>query len=340
MMRGTLSESRFFVIGLIIALIIFAIDSSTPSGYAGSFLYILPVFICLWAKDRTVYLMAAIATVLTILAVPLQPVQDQSADLFNRPIAVIGIWIVVVLGVQRRKAENEAQRHAHDLIRSHDDLQRITYVVSHGLQELLNSINRNLMLVEENYQDEVGPYAMKNVHQASDSGRRMSELINDVLDYTGIDAAIFKLAAVDMNAVVAEVLKDLEVPIRDRKAEVQVDKLPTILADEEQITRVINNLLSNAIKFYRPGERPKVHISGMANPEEYVFSVRDNGIGLEMKDAERIFYMFNRLRPEEEYPGTGLGLAISRKIVERHGGRIWVESEPGKGTTFYFTIPA
>ncbi len=339
MIKSALSESRVFLISLVIAVIIFIIDSSTPSGYAGSFLYILPVFICLWAmRDRTVYWMAIIATILTILAVPFQPVQDPAADLFNRPIAIIGIWIVVILGVQRRKAEREAQEYARDLIGSHSDLKQLTYVVSHDLQEPLNTVVGDLTILEQNYRDKLDPDATERIHHAMDSGKRMSDLIRDLLDYSSIDATSTKFAPVDMNEVVAKTLKTLEESIRENEAEVQVDELPTIMADEGQMARVMRNLVDNAIR-YRGKERPKVHINCADDPEEYIFSVKDNGIGLDMKYADRIFHMLQRLHTREEYEGTGIGLAICRKIVERHGGRIWVDSIEGEGSTFFFSIP-
>ncbi len=337
MIKSTLSESRIFLISLVIAAVIFVIDSSTPSGYAGSFLYILPVFICLWSmRDRTVYWMAIIATILTILAVPFQPVQDPSADLFNRPIAIIGIWIVVVLGVQRRKAEREAQEYAQNLIRSHDDLKQLTNVVSHDLQKPLNTVVGDLTLLEQNYRDKIDPEAMEYIHHAMDSGKRMSDLITDLLDYSSIDITSDKFAPVDMNEVVTKALKDLEVPIRENEAQIYVDKLPTIMANETQMVRVMWNLVDNAIK-YRGKEFTKIHITCEMNSKEYVFSVKDNGMGLNMEYADRIFYMFQRLH--EEYPGTGVGLAICKKIIERHGGRIWVDSIEGEGSTFFFTIP-
>lgn len=340
MIRNALSESRIFAIALMISLIIFVIDSLTPSGYAGSFLYILPVFICLWAnRRRSIYWMGVIVTILAILAAPLQPSQNPSADLFNRPIAIIGIWLVVILGVQRRKAEDEAQRYARNLMRSHDDLQQINNVMSHDLPVPLQSVMGDLTMLEESYGDRLEPGAMEHVRHAIEGGKRISDLINDVLNYSSIDNIDMKISSVNMNEVVAKAMKLLEAPIRENEAEIQVDELPSILADEAQMVLVMQNLVGNAIKFHKPGERPKVHIASMMVHNENVFSIKDNGIGLNMKDAERIFYMFQRLHTSEEYPGTGLGLAITKKIVERHGGSIWVESEEGKGSTFFFTVP-
>jgi len=246
---------------------------------------------------------------------------------------------VVILGVQRRKAEDEAQRYAHNLMRSHDDQQQIMDIMSRDLPVPLQTIVDNLTTLEQNYQGKLDPGAMEHVQHALESGNRMNDLINDVVDYLGIDATGYRFSSVNMNEVVAKSLKILEGQIHETEAELQVDKLPTVMANESQMVLVMQNLVSNAAKFHKPGERPKVHIAYRENPNEHIFSVQDNGIGLNMKDADRIFYLFQRLHAKEGYHGTGLGLPITKRIVEEHGGRIWVESEEGKGSTFFFTLP-
>jgi chemotaxis family two-component system sensor kinase Cph1 len=166
----------------------------------------------------------------------------------------------------------------------------------------------------------------------------MRDLINDVLAYSRLDAHGKKFAPVDMNAVIAEVLTTLRETIEENKADVTVDPLPTVAADESQMMQVMQNLIGNALKFHGP-DRPIIRISSSPEEREWTISVKDNGIGLDMADAEKIFLMFQRLNNRDEYPGTGIGLAVAKKIVERHGGRIWVESKLGKGATFFFTIP-
>ena len=163
-------------------------------------------------------------------------------------------------------------------------------------------------------------------------------LINDLLAYSRIATRGKDFEPTDCGAVLDRTLGDLQFAIEDSGAEVTHDPLPTVNADDMQLGQVFQNLIGNAIKF-RGEESPHVHVSAEQKGKEWVFSVRDNGIGIDPEQAERIFVIFQRLHTRDEYPGTGIGLAICKKVVERHGGRIWVESEPGKGSTFYFTIP-
>jgi light-regulated signal transduction histidine kinase (bacteriophytochrome) len=166
----------------------------------------------------------------------------------------------------------------------------------------------------------------------------MRQLVNDLLDYSRVETKKQEFVPVDMNKVVEVVIGDLHVPINETKAKVIADRLPTVLADETQMKQVLLNLISNAIKF-RSSEPLKVKVSSLKHGNEFVFAVRDNGIGIDPKYYDNLFKMFQRLHTKDEYPGTGIGLAISKKVVERHGGRIWVESEEGEGSTFFFSLP-
>ena len=203
------TELRIFLISIILTVFIFAIDSLTPSGYAASFLYILPVFICLWApKDRMINWMALIVTILTIVAVPLQPPQDPFAELFNRPIAIAGIWIVALLGQQRRKSERVTEQYAQDLARSNAELQQFAYVASHDLQEPLRMVIGYLTLLERKYQDKLGPEGKEFIHYAVDGGKRMHDLINNLLDYSRVNNSGKVFVPVDMKDVVSEVRQE------------------------------------------------------------------------------------------------------------------------------------
>jgi light-regulated signal transduction histidine kinase (bacteriophytochrome) len=166
----------------------------------------------------------------------------------------------------------------------------------------------------------------------------MKALIDDLLEYSRIDAKGRDFTPVDMEKVVTRTLEMLRVSIEENKAEIGVDPLPSVIAEESQMLQVMQNLISNSIKFHGE-ERPKIRVSATPGSGEWIFSVKDHGIGLSMEYSERIFQMFQRLHTREKFPGTGVGLAIVKKIVERHGGRVWVESEEGKGATFFFTIP-
>jgi signal transduction histidine kinase len=241
--------------------------------------------------------------------------------------------------IERNKLVQEQKAIMRELQRSNAELEQFVYVASHDLQEPLRTVTNYLQLMERTFEHQLDPKAKEYIEYAVEGGNRMRELINDVLAYSRVDTQGKKLTPVDMNTVVSKVLTVLKVQIEENKAEIAVDPLPTILADESQIIQVMQNLIANALKFHGP-ERPLIRISSSPGEREWTFSVKDNGIGIAPQYHERVFEMFQRLHAREQYEGTGIGLAICRKIVDGHGGRIWVESEPEKGATFFFTIPS
>ncbi len=272
-------------------------------------------------------------------------VSGSSAPVFDAQgniVASIGLSIDVTeqIRVQRERDRLliEAEQYSVNLQRSNSELQQFTNIASHDLREPLRMVISYLALLEKNYKGQLDPTAQKYIHYAVDGGERMKALVDDLMEYSRIDSAVKPFTSVDMNSVVATVLNYLRMSIAEGNADITVDPLPTVIADTSQMVQVMQNLLANAIKFCRPGG-VQIHISCEENGNEWVFSVRDNGIGIDAKDSDRIFRMFQRLHTRLEYPGTGIGLAITKKIVERHGGRIWFESELGMGTTFLFTIP-
>jgi signal transduction histidine kinase len=240
--------------------------------------------------------------------------------------------------IERNKLVQEQKAIMSELQRSNAELQQFVYVASHDLQEPLRMVTSYLSLMERTFKHQLDPKAKEYIDYAMEGGNRMRDLINDVLAYSRVDTHGKKFAPVDMCTVVATVLTTLRAPIEENKAEVIVDPLPTVVADESQMIQVMQNLIGNALKFHG-SDRPIIRISLLPGEKEWTFSVKDNGIGLDMVDAEKIFLMFQRLNNRDKYPGTGIGLAVAKKIVERHRGRIWVESELGKGATFFFTIP-
>jgi light-regulated signal transduction histidine kinase (bacteriophytochrome) len=173
---------------------------------------------------------------------------------------------------------------------------------------------------------------------ATEGAERMRQLVNDLLTFSRIDTKAVDFTAVNMNKVVDAVRNELHFAIGEADAEVIVDTLPAVLGDESQLKQLLTNLVSNAVKFHND-EKPKIEISCTKDRNEWTFAVKDNGIGIDPRYHDRVFQMFQRLHTRDEYSGTGIGLAVAQKIVERHGGRIWVESEQGRGATFYFTIP-
>jgi hypothetical protein len=231
------------------------------------------------------------------------------------------------------------KRHAQELERSNAELEQFAYVASHDLQEPLRTIASYTQLLARRYRDKLDSDANEFMDFIVDAATRMQDLINDLLSYSRVGTRGHEFQPTDLNKVLENALQNLDLRIKDSGATVTFDNLPTLLGDDRQLLQLFQNLIGNALKF-RGEVPPKVHVGVIQHPGEYVFSVRDNGIGIDPQYAERIFLVFQRLHARGEYPGTGIGLAICKKIVERHGGRIWVESAPGKGSTFRFTIPA
>lgn len=251
--------------------------------------------------------------------------------------------ITAVMGVsrditQRKQADDSLNKANEELARSNTELERFAYVASHDLQEPLRMVTSYLQLLERRYKDRLDGDALEFINYAVDGSRRMKTLINDLLAYSRVGTRGKEFAPTDCNLVLSQVLLMLQPAIEETNAVITNDPLPKLLADEVQIEQLFQNLVGNAIKFH--GENPPtIHISALIEQDNWVFSVRDNGIGIDPQYFDRVFIIFQRLHSREEYQGTGIGLAISKRIVERHGGRIWIESEAGKGSTFFFTIP-
>lgn len=238
---------------------------------------------------------------------------------------------------ERRLAEEKLERTLIDLERSNKELEQFAYVASHDLQEPLRKVGSFTELLERRYKDQMGPDADRYIGYIVDGAKRMSMLINDLLTFSRIGTHAEQFAKTNLNTVLHRTLDDLQYRIRESGANITSDDLPVLMADETQIGLVFQNLISNAMKFCRDAPS-RVHVSARHEKGVWIFSVSDNGIGIEPDYFDRIFVMFQRLHAKGEYKGTGIGLAICKKIVERHGGRIWVESSFGKGSTFYFTI--
>ena len=241
--------------------------------------------------------------------------------------------------VERRKgAEEELERQVQDLARSNAELEQFAYVASHDLQEPLRMVTSYTQLLAKRYKDKLDSNANEFISFAVEGATRMGKLINDLLAYSRVGTHGNSLGPTDAKAILHEALANLLMAIKENEAVITHDQLPNVIADRGQMGRLFQNLIGNAIKF-RNESPPQVHISAQQKEDEWVFSVRDNGIGIDPEFAERIFIIFQRLHTREEYSGNGMGLAVCKKIVERHSGHIWVESQPGNGATFYFTIP-
>jgi PAS domain S-box-containing protein len=239
---------------------------------------------------------------------------------------------------ERKQMEEQLESTFADLQRSNAELEQFAYIASHDLQEPLRMITSYMQIIEEDYKGKLDEDADEYIGFAVDGAKRMQTLINDLLKYSRVGTKGKPLVPMSAETALTVALDNMQVTIDETKAVITHDQLPIVLGDDGQLSQVFQNLLSNAIKF-RSNSAPQIHISVEQTPEEWVFSVQDNGIGIDMKYADRIFTIFQRLHGREEYPGTGIGLAVVKKIVQRHGGRIWVKSAPESGSTFYFTLP-
>ncbi|MBI4314216.1 MAG: PAS domain S-box protein [Candidatus Omnitrophica bacterium] len=237
------------------------------------------------------------------------------------------------------QAQNALKSAADELARSNQELEQFAYAASHDLQEPLRKVASYTQLLGDTYKGKLDGEADKFIGYVVDGVVRMQALIKDLLLYSRVGRGEMTKEPISMDAVVSQVLSTLEIRIRETQAVVTKDPLPTVPVNRSQIEQLMQNLIGNAVKYH--GEAaPRIHVSAQRRGTHWVFSVRDNGIGIDPQHYDRVFVIFQRLHTRTQYEGTGIGLAICKKIVERHGGKIWVESKPGEGSTFLFTVPA
>jgi len=238
----------------------------------------------------------------------------------------------------RRLKEEALARKTEELARSNAELEQFAYVASHDLQEPLRMVSSYTQLLAKRYKGRLGQDADEFIEFAVDGAKRMQALINDLLGYSRVGTRGGEFQATSSEAAVASASRNLRAAIEESGATICSESLPTVVADPTQLVQLFQNLIGNAIK-YRDSAPPEIRVACEECPAELRFTVQDNGIGIDPRYAGRIFQIFQRLHHKKDYPGTGIGLAVCKKIVERHGGRIWVESQPGQGATFCFTIP-
>jgi signal transduction histidine kinase len=266
-------------------------------------------------------------------------INESILDMFNvaqRQANLEAVNEIIEQEVVERTAD--AEQRAQQLARSNAELAQFAYVASHDLQEPLRMVTSYCQLLERRYKGKLDAGADKYIAYAVDGANRMQVLINDLLTYSRVGRKGGPFRPTDCSAAADQAIANLQAAIQESGAVVTRDVLPTAMADGQQLTQVFQNLIGNAIKFRSRDETPRVHVSVAPDGNDWIFSVRDNGIGIAPEHRERIFQIFQRLHGRGEYPGTGIGLAICKKGVEHHGGRIWVESQPGRGSEFFFAI--
>ena len=267
---------------------------------------------------------------------------DLLPELTAFAISLLMVGGVVGLGrlletVERQRAELD--RVVGELRRSNKELEQFAYIASHDLNEPLRMIASYLQLIERRMKGHLDGEIKEFMDFALDGAARMRALIDGLLEFSRVGRRGEPQDGVDLNLLVESVLADLKSAIEEAGAVVTVDPLPSVRGVETELRRTFQNLIGNALKFHAKDRQPMIHVGATAKGKAWEFQVADNGIGIDAKHFEQIFQMFKRLHGQSEYPGTGLGLALSKRIVDMHGGRIWIESEPGKGSTFRFTLP-
>jgi len=348
--------------GLIFVLLVGFVDYATGSELNVSIFYLIPISLSVFFLNRKAGVFLSIASAVVSLAADLMAGHNYSHPMiiYWNSAVQLGFFLIIVFIlsalkieyekavnlnadlqdtlVELKRTEDELERKAQDLACSNAELERFAYVAAHDLKQPLIVAGGYMNRLGRLYRDKLDPNAERFIGYASDAMSRMEALIDALLAYARAGAKANELKVTNCNEVIGLAVTDLQAEIEKSGAIVTHDPLPIVLADDIQIGQLFQNLISNGIKFHK--ERPpRVHVSAKRKENEWVFCFCDNGIGIDPKDINGVFDIFQRLHSSSEYQGSGIGLATCKKIVECYGGRIWAESEPGKGSKFCFTIP-
>jgi len=337
----------FVSVGLLAVL---TVDFFIPTGVAVGVLYVL-FFLCLLSTENITYFyyFSLLTTTLIVIGSLLHSIEEITCKaILNRAISIIAIWTITFIivfyknsidfqNVRLRRKQIRISTVNEELINKNKELEQFAYIASHDLQEPLRTVSSFAQILKSNYENEIDTVGQKSLAYMTHATERMSLLIKGLLDYSRIGKDK-TLETFDTNQMVNEIRQDLANLIRDKKAVILGSDLPLITAYKTDIRLLFQNLISNGIKFSRPEVDPIIHIKCVENQSDWSFSVSDNGIGINQIYFERIFVIFQRLHDKQEYEGTGIGLSHCQKIVHLHGGKISLDSELNKGSTFSFNI--
>jgi len=330
--------TRDSLYGGIVLIAVFLIDIFIPLGVAVGALYVCCIVLVIRERKRVIVAFATFTSFMALLKFYIFFEPDTSWMVYvNRSISLIVIWATAFMAIRYRLLDEKEKREALLIEQKNKELEQFIYITSHDLKEPLRTIEGILGLLEKEYHQKMDENCKRYVGFINSSVMRMNSLTKALLDYGHIGQhAVF--VDIDCNKLLVDIQEDIALLIADTKTSLRIEGLPRIKGMENEIRMLFQNLISNAIKFQKPGVPPEISINAIEQDEMWRFSIQDNGIGIDEKFKEKIFIIFQRLHKRNEYEGTGIGLAHCKKIVQLHGGDIWIESNPGNGSTFYFTI--
>ena len=341
-LKNIAARSKVFKItlGILITLFIGYLDYVTGVEFNFSIFYLIPITLVAWTSGLQAGIFISIFASLVQLLANLEGVSFYSHPgyLYWTIILKSGFFLIVVYLLYKRKLyEGLLLQKSQELARSNSALEQYAYAASHDLKEPLRSISGYLYLLDKKYKGKLDAEAEKFIAHASNSAVRMQTLITDLLEYSNVGAVTKNIEATDSSWALRMAIENLEAVINETGAKLEYKALPTVKASHAGLVHIFQNLIGNAVKF-RGKEAPVIAVAAVQEGNAWRFSVRDNGMGIEPRYFDKIFEVFERLHTRDEYPGSGIGLALCSRIVESWGGKIWVESEPDKGSTFYFTV--